>query len=65
MLLSGGVRAFVTSRDAGTGLGLAIVKRFAHDQGGELAIRNRVPRGAHVTLSLPVTQDDVRHAIAD
>jgi len=64
-LLSGGVRAFVTSRDAGTGLGLAIVKRFAHDLGGELAIRNRVPRGAHVTLSLPVSQDDVRHAIAD
>jgi two-component system NtrC family sensor kinase len=64
-LLSGGIRAFVTSRDSGTGLGLAIVKRFAHDLGGELAIANRVPRGAHVTLSLPALREDVRHAIAD
>jgi two-component system, NtrC family, sensor kinase len=64
-LLSGGIRAFVTSRDSGTGLGLAIVKRFAHDLGGELAIANRVPRGAHVTLSLPAMREDVRHAIAD
>ena len=64
-LLSGGVRAFVTSRESGTGLGLAIVKRFAHDLGGELAIANRVPRGAHVTLSLPAVREDVRHAIAD
>ena len=65
MLLSGGIRAFVTSRDSGTGLGLAIVKRFAHDLGGELAIANRVPHGAHVTLSLPAMREDVRHAIAD
>jgi two-component system, NtrC family, sensor kinase len=65
ILLSGGIRAFVTSRDSGTGLGLAIVKRFAHDLGGELAIANRVPRGAHVTLSLPAMREDVRHAIAD
>jgi two-component system, NtrC family, sensor kinase len=65
LLLSGGIRAFVTSRESGTGLGLAIVKRFAHDLGGELAIANRVPRGARVTLSLPATREDVRHAIAD
>lgn len=64
MMLSGGVRAFVTSRESGTGLGLAIVKRFAHDLGGELAIANRVPHGAHVTLRLPATREDVRHAIA-
>jgi two-component system NtrC family sensor kinase len=65
VLLSGGIRAFVTSRDSGTGLGLAIVKRFAHDLGGELVIANRLPRGAHVTLSLPALREDVRHAIAD
>jgi two-component system NtrC family sensor kinase len=64
-LLSGGIRPFVTSRDAGTGLGLAIVKRFARDLGGELAIANRVPRGACVTLSLPAVREDVRHAVAD
>jgi signal transduction histidine kinase len=65
LLLSGGVRAFVTSRESGTGLGLAIVKRFAHDFGGELQISNCVPRGARVTLSLPAIREDVRHAIAD
>ena len=65
LLLTGGIRAFVTSREAGTGLGLAIVKRFAHDLGGDLIIANRVPRGAHVTLSLPAMREDVRHAIAD
>ena len=64
-MLSGGIRPFVTSRDAGTGLGLAIVKRFARDLGGELAIANRVPRGACVTLSLPAVREDVRHAIAN
>jgi signal transduction histidine kinase len=65
MMLSSGVRAFVTSRESGTGLGLAIVKRFAHDLGGELVIANRASRGAHVTLRLPATREDVRHAIAD
>jgi C4-dicarboxylate-specific signal transduction histidine kinase len=64
-LLSGGIRPFVTSREAGTGLGLAIVNRFARDLGGELAISNRAPRGACVTLSLPAAREDVRHAVAD
>lgn len=65
-LLSGGIRPFVTSREAGTGLGLAIVKRFARDLGGELAIANRMPRGASVTLILPATRErDVRYAVAD
>jgi signal transduction histidine kinase len=64
-MLSGGVRPFVTSRESGTGLGLAIVKRFARDLGGELAIANRAPRGACVTLTLPCAREDVRHALAD
>ncbi len=64
-LLLGGIRPFVTSRESGTGLGLAIVKRFAHDLGGELAIANRTPRGACVTLTLPCAREDVRHALAD
>jgi signal transduction histidine kinase len=65
-LLSGGIRPFVTSRDAGTGLGLAIVKRFARDLGGELAIANRMPRGACATLSLPAArEEDVRYVVAD
>jgi len=65
VLLSGGIRPFVTSRESGTGLGLAIVKRFARDLGGELAIANRAPRGACVTLTLPCVREDVRHALAD
>jgi len=65
-LLSGGIRPFVTSREAGTGLGLAIVRRFARDLGGELAIANRVPRGARVTLTVPALREhDVRYAVAD
>lgn len=64
-LLSGGIRAFVTSRESGTGLGLAIVKRFARDLGGELTIANRAPHGACVTLTLPAAREDVRHAVAD
>jgi two-component system NtrC family sensor kinase len=51
-MLNGGVRPFVTSRESGTGLGLAIVKRFARDLGGELAIANRAPHGACVTMTL-------------
>jgi C4-dicarboxylate-specific signal transduction histidine kinase len=57
-LLAGGVRPFVTSREAGTGLGLAIVKRFARDLGGELTIANRSPHGACVTLTLPCARHD-------
>jgi signal transduction histidine kinase len=63
-LLSGGIRPFLTSRESGTGLGLAIVRRFARDLGGELAIANRAPRGACVTLTLPCAREDVRHALA-
>ena len=65
VLLSGGIRPFVTSRESGTGLGLAIVRRFARDLGGELAIANRAPQGACVTLTLPCAREDVRHALAD
>jgi C4-dicarboxylate-specific signal transduction histidine kinase len=65
VVLSGGIRPFVTSRESGTGLGLAIVKRFARDLGGELTIANRAPHGASVTLILPAAREDVRHAVAD
>lgn len=52
-LLQQGVRAFVTWGDNGTGLGLAMVRRFSQDQGGDLRLANRTPRGACVTLKLP------------
>ena len=37
----------------GTGLGLAIARNIAHMHGGEIALRNRSPRGLEATLSLP------------
>ena len=40
----------------GIGLGLAISHRFAKQLGGKLTIENRVPKGAKVTLTIPVTQ---------
>lgn len=52
-LMDNGIRPFASGRIGGTGLGLAIVQRFALDVGGSMALSNRKPRGARVTLSLP------------
>jgi len=41
---------YVTTRAKGTGLGLAIVKKIMEDHQGELALEDREPRGARVTL---------------
>ena len=40
----------------GIGLGLAISHRFAKQLGGKLTIENRAPRGAKVTLTIPVAE---------
>ncbi|MBM4199794.1 MAG: two-component sensor histidine kinase [Gammaproteobacteria bacterium] len=56
-LLANGIRSFTTSRKQGTGLGLAIVQRFVRDVGGHLALANRAPRGAEVTLQLPADEE--------
>jgi two-component system, NtrC family, sensor kinase len=67
-MLTIGVRPFATGRIGGTGLGLAMVRRFAEDIKAELALANREPRGARVTLSLPcpeVASDDRRGDPAD
>jgi signal transduction histidine kinase len=37
----------------GTGLGLAIVRELVRAHGGEVAVRNRVPRGLEVAVTLP------------
>lgn len=52
-LLDSGVRQFATWREQGTGLGLAMVRRFARDLGGDLELRNEIPRGASAKLALP------------
>jgi two-component system nitrogen regulation sensor histidine kinase NtrY len=41
---------YVTTRTKGTGLGLAIVRKIMEDHGGELALADREPNGARVTL---------------
>ncbi len=52
--LERGFEPFFTTKRLGTGLGLANVRRFADEHGGEAAARNLSPRGAAVTLRLPV-----------
>ena len=52
-MLTVGVRPFASGRIGGTGLGLAMVRRFAEDINAELALTNREPHGARVTLRLP------------
>jgi signal transduction histidine kinase len=50
--LRAGIRPFATGRIGGTGLGLAMVRRFVRDLDGDLALENRSPRGAQVSLRL-------------
>ncbi|MGE5257230.1 MAG: two-component system sensor histidine kinase NtrB [Hyphomicrobiales bacterium] len=46
---------FFTTKDKGTGLGLGIVKNIIESHGGGIRIANRDPRGARVTIDLPIT----------
>jgi signal transduction histidine kinase len=45
---------FFTTKDKVTGLGLGIVKNIIEAHGGSIRITNRVPKGARVTIELPV-----------
>ena len=44
---------YVTTKAKGTGLGLAIVKKIVEEHHGRIAIENREPHGAMVTLYFP------------
>ena len=46
---------YVTTKPKGTGLGLAIVKKIVEEHGGSATIANVPPRGACVTILLPMT----------
>ncbi len=45
---------YVTTKSKGTGLGLAIVRKIVDEHGGSVTLENIAPRGARVTLSLPL-----------
>jgi two-component system, NtrC family, nitrogen regulation sensor histidine kinase NtrY len=47
---------YVTTKPRGTGLGLAIVKKIIDEHHGSVAIENREPRGALVSVLLPLAK---------
>jgi len=53
---------YVTTKPRGTGLGLAIVKKIVDEHHGELAIENRVAKGASVTILLPASETAAKAA---
>jgi len=53
-ILAQAFEPYVTTKDKGTGLGLAIVKKIVDEHRGEISISNRLPRGAEVTIRLPL-----------
>ena len=45
---------YVTTKSKGTGLGLAIVKRIVEEHQGRIQVANVAPRGANVSILLPL-----------
>ena len=45
---------FFTTKPRGIGLGLTIARKYLEQQGGTATAQNAAPRGARVTLSLPL-----------
>ncbi len=43
-----------TGHVKGSGIGLSIVKEYVHAHGGRVAVMNKVKRGAHMRVALPV-----------
>ena len=48
---------FFTTKETGTGLGLGIVQNILQTHNGTIRVENRSPKGARVTVSLPITQE--------
>ena len=53
-ILTNAFEPYVTTKTKGSGLGLAIVKKIVDEHNGEIHIANRQPRGAEVTIRLPL-----------
>jgi nitrogen fixation/metabolism regulation signal transduction histidine kinase len=51
---------YVTTKSKGTGLGLAIVKKIMEEHGGRVHIENLKPRGAQVSLEMPLIEATVK-----
>ncbi len=49
---------YVTTKSKGTGLGLPIVKKIVEEHSGKIKIENIQPRGARITITLPVARND-------
>jgi len=64
-ILTRAFEPYVTTKAKGTGLGLAIVKKIIDEHHGEIRIANRTPRGAEVTIRLPVAIGDKQSAAGD
>jgi len=48
---------YVTTKPRGTGLGLSIVRKIIEEHNGEITLSNVAPRGARVTILLPVATE--------
>ena len=55
-LLSRVFEPYVTTKSKGTGLGLAIVKRIVEEHHGRIQVANMEPRGANVSIQLPLAK---------
>ena len=53
-ILAHAFEPYVTTKDKGSGLGLAIVKKIVDEHHGEIRISNRKPRGAEISIRLPL-----------
>jgi nitrogen fixation/metabolism regulation signal transduction histidine kinase len=55
-LLSRVFEPYVTTKPKGTGLGLAIVKKIVDEHHGRIEVANVKPRGANVSIELPLAE---------